>query len=292
MEINTRTWLFAALFVALGVALCTLYPWMVYNGLKLAFREEIRMEVVLPILLTSGVICLLASLALVALSLTSVGLSDKSQPLGLPQGTVQAVIALSLILIYVITSVHLYRQLNGDVSQIVGLTQAQLADIPSQEIVSSKPSQVGEGLFDVERRLANAASQDFAKQMLTTISTLVVAVAAFYFGTRAVEGARERVEPPTLRILSPGSPAKLKKDAGLPIRLETTPAGLAVEGKVDGYIDESLRQIRHDAFEYRPTETPTKPVTLTFALAAHPGEAKDLIVEVEPPPQPTPLGES
>jgi hypothetical protein len=79
--------------------------------------------------------------------------------------------------------------------------------MPQEEILSIQAKEVeGETFFDVDRRVNKSdASEDFAKQILTTVSTLVVAVAGFYFGTRAVSAARDAVAPssPVIRDIAP-----------------------------------------------------------------------------------------
>ena len=52
-------------------------------------------------------------------------------------------------------------------------------------------------LYDVEIVHANPAAEDVAKQILAVISTLVVAVAGFYFGSRSVQAATNSVRRST-----------------------------------------------------------------------------------------------
>jgi hypothetical protein len=101
--------------------------------------------VVLPILLVYGVVTLVVALGALVGILSQFGLSTKGSALGLPEGSVQAVIALVLVLIFAITAVFL---LSIDIT---------------------------------------AENERLATQILTTAGTLAVAVAGFYFGTRAVE---------------------------------------------------------------------------------------------------------
>ena len=165
-------------------------------------------EIALTILLITGVSALILILALVVAMFAALNLSDSTQALGLPEGSIRAVIALSLILIFVITAVFLYGQLRDvGTATSTGLTQVQLDAIPQDEIVSIQAKDVnGETFFDVERKVTtNDVSEDFAKQILTTVSTLVVAVAGFYFGSRSVATARGVVEPssPVIRGITP-----------------------------------------------------------------------------------------
>ena len=238
-------------------------------------------EILLPILVISGVISLLAVLSIVVAIFAALNLTDRAHSLALPEGSVRAVIALSLILIFMITAVFLYEQLDDVVIRShKGISQEQLNALPMEQIVSIKPSEAGEGLFDVEQRVEKSrASEDFAKQVLTTVSTLVVAIAGFYFGTRAVAAARGVVEQPALRILRPDSPALMPEEGEkLSVKIETTPEDEAVNWELEGDKEGSLVQVKPDQFEYIPGE-PSDTVTLKFRLRKHPDVSAKLEVQ-------------
>jgi IPT/TIG domain len=135
------------------------------------------MELQLPLLAIAGVSVLLVSLALVSVSFATFGLSDKTQALGLPEGSIRAVIALALIVLFAIVAFSLY----GDLS---------------------KPLPAG-----TER---DRSAVDFAKQLLTLVGTLVTAVASFYFGAKTATSAEAADTPksaPSLRSIDPPSHA-------------------------------------------------------------------------------------
>lgn len=176
-------------------------------------------EIVLPILVMVGAVCLLASLAFVAGGFAALGLSDRRQALGLPEGSVRALIALLLLSLFVITAIHLYNRLripleNSIVTQYSGISETQLGKIPSDQIISIRvrtegDAQAQEKVFDVDRRLpavqTSEESKRFAQQILTAVSTLVIAVAGFYFGTRSVTVARGGTAPsiPSIDTVNP-----------------------------------------------------------------------------------------
>lgn len=218
----------------------------------------------LSVMAFAGVVGLLAFLALIAFTFAALGLSDPGQALGLPEGSIRAVIALSLIVTFVISSLFLFGRLsNGQTITLKGLTEAQVKQIPGDEIVSKElespqpkaakpalakatnpaqttpaslpsagtppvatpstgaprasatparpentapaasadagqavadaetPKEKPEPTYTVVRRLGpTRAGEDFSKQLLTTISTLVVAIASFYFGSKAVSSGQ------------------------------------------------------------------------------------------------------
>lgn len=88
---------------------------------RLAWRDRLGAEIVLPLLTIGGIVCLLMALTLVAIVFAKVGLADKMQALALPEGSVRAVLALALIVIFAIITVYLYGSLatgGGDVATL------------------------------------------------------------------------------------------------------------------------------------------------------------------------------
>jgi hypothetical protein len=171
-------------------------------------------DLVSTVVLIFGVIVLIVALSAAAIIFKGLNLTDKTQSLGLPEGSVRAVIALSLILIFMISSILLYDRVNtnGRV-QIInskGITQEQLNAIPTAEIayIQRNGTAGNETLFDVGLILQTSkTSEDIAKQIITTVSTLVVAVAGFYFGSKAAAAAEAEGAPatsvPVIRSIDP-----------------------------------------------------------------------------------------
>ncbi len=185
-------------------------------------QYEDKAEIALPILVFVGAVALFLSLAFIASAFAALNLADRTQALALPEGSVRSLIALILITIFAITGIFLYRQLRLETTYLsTGLTLEEkdslVEAIPSDDLLSIV-SEIDENsevaTYQVRRRVqANEASEDFAEQMLTTISTLVVAVAGFYFGTRAVavaQGDTVSEEPVIYEITEPEN-GKIKR---------------------------------------------------------------------------------
>lgn len=222
---------------------------------------DVGNEVVLPILLIYGVVTLLIALAALVGILSHFGLSQGKSALGLPEGSVQAVIALVLVLIFAITAVFLLT-------------------------------------LNIEE--TDEVSERLATQILTTTGTLAVAVAGFYFGTRAVEtgsmaaesaartgGAVAAATGATVRVIDPPSPATLSKDPGtrLPIVVSTVPPDAPVTWTLTGDESGEVVQLGPTNFEYRRGSAPQDEVVVKFQLARDPSAVAELTVI--PPPKPT-----
>jgi hypothetical protein len=188
-------------------------------------------EVILSILLVIGVIALILTLCCATIIIHLLGLSDPTNSMGLPKGSVRAVIALSLILIFMLSSVYLYSQVDshggGSIYNLTNITQAQLDAIPVEEIafIQQAGTVNNETIFNVGRMVeleANGASVDIAKQIITTVSTLVVAVAGFYFGSNAVAGAVAAaggvpaISVPVIRSIKPD---KGEREKDIPLKV-------------------------------------------------------------------------
>jgi len=209
---------------ALIVVAMLMFVVVAFGLLVLVQAVQVPNSLSLPVLAISGVVALLGALAMVAVSFSLVNMADKTQPLGLPQGSVRAVIALSLVVMFAILTVYLFSSLNAPAQ--FSVAASCLEDGPSAKMVQERPE--GElllrrpaatcpagttdaGRYDVVvERPPTPAATDFAKQLLVLIGTLVTSVASFYFGSQAVAQAHDAVagsggppvangvEPPTL----------------------------------------------------------------------------------------------
>ncbi len=156
----------------------------------------------LPILTIFGVMILFGALALVSTLFARLELSDRSQALALPEGSIRAAIALALIVLFAIISIMLYQSSSKpEVIEIKGLSEAAMSGMtqnPANRVVAivpdscAKPSPPDEDCkdkrFTIHIRLAPAQeATDLAKQLLILIGTLMTSVTSFYFASRANE---------------------------------------------------------------------------------------------------------
>jgi len=156
-------------------------------------------EVQMGVIIVMSVVILMTLLFAISSGFSAIDLSDRGQALGLPEGSIRAMIALVLIMIFVILSIYLFRETNrgtleGPICSKVTLQDESLNDIRAQIALAlpndplCRDDQTG---FYV-RGAQNEDGARFAQQLLTTLGTLVVAVAGFYFGTSSVESAHKR----------------------------------------------------------------------------------------------------
>jgi len=169
---NRDIWIGIGCFVAFIIVLMLLM-----GGPILQSRLITDMTIKLPLLAIVGIMALLASLAIVSVTFSLADLSDKSQALGLPEGLVRAVIALSLIVLFAITSVFLHSSLAArGVQRTPSLTKQEAASFATKlradELVGTEPSPDDKTAV-VVYRLGSQAAEDFAKQVFTLIGTLM-----------------------------------------------------------------------------------------------------------------------
>jgi hypothetical protein len=221
-------------------------------------------EVQFGIIIVLGSCLLLLLLFIVAIGFNMLKMADPNSALGLPEGSIRALIALLLILIFIMMSVFLYRETAGSVVRLPSLSNAQVNQLSKANLVSVVPNgaqiptygvvyqlQGGAGItqtgiitltgvtldqitnlpagvkiirqfpdghapvYDVYSRTEpSSTAADIAKQLVTTVGTLVVAVAGFYFGTRAVATARGEAGPaaPTIDYIDPPTGSNVNAD--------------------------------------------------------------------------------
>jgi amino acid transporter len=135
------------------------------GALVIAITQNARQEITLGLTVIAGVSILVLVLFIMAAGFTALGMNDPKEALGLPVGSVRAMIALLLIVIWIIVSIFLFTVL------------------PSPSTTSGSTPQT------------NDPKVQLAQQVETAIGTLVVAVAAFYFGSRSVASAQADLAP-------------------------------------------------------------------------------------------------
>lgn len=247
---RSKLWSYVILgFLPIGVLAAGVGIYAAMAGQGNADTGEVRMA----ILLSAGVIGLLLALAVVAVFFHGLQLNDKTEALGLPRGSVRAVIAIALILIFAIMSIYLYT--------------AMSEGTPSTE------------------------SSDLAKQLVTTVSTLVVAISAFYFGSNSVQAATDSIA--TLRgtsSITVEGPSPLEKltqsgetwsPQAYRFVIRSQPPGIPVTVTTFGDADATVKP-EGDAWVYTP-KSPTGRVLLRFASTKDPDVQQTVEIEVEDP---------
>jgi hypothetical protein len=140
------TGLILAALVLLGVPYAALFY----------LKDSAQPEVLLGLVIIVGVVVLMILLFIMAAGFTYFKLSDPKQALGLPEGTIRALIALILIMLFIITGVYLFRTVGEGVVTVNDLTTAQ-ADALGGRVVKRTPV-AGRDTFNVT--LQGALSDD------------------------------------------------------------------------------------------------------------------------------------
>lgn len=164
-------------------------------AVAILYASGISAVVGLPMLSVGAVIVLVILLCAMAVIFASFGLQDTSQALALPEGSIRAVIALMLIVLFAILSIYLYGSLaTGQLTQLGSMSEEARATLVKtfgeRNVVA-----VGNGRnFDVWlRQTATQDGVDFAKQLLVLVGTLVTSISSFYFGSKVASQSSERV---------------------------------------------------------------------------------------------------
>jgi hypothetical protein len=187
-------------------------------------------------LLIVGVLFIIA-LMLVPWAFKKLGLDDKTQAMGLPDGSIRSIIALTLILLFGVLPVYLFNRVAGGgmLPPIAGLsTEAQSQAAQSYKDYSpifvkvvpdqNKPNDVTYTMYF--RQPADPSGVDFAKQMLVLLGTLATSVASFYFGSKTATSAASSAATAANAAVAAGAAAQGGGPAPKPVLtgLSTDPA--------------------------------------------------------------------
>lgn len=175
----------------------------------------------LPLLAILGIMILFGSLALTSTLFARLGLDDRSEALALPNGSVRAAIALSLIVLFAIISIMLHQSV-ADPYKIGGLTEAEkslmVRDLASRVIAirltpcdeaSKAPAAATSGV-------ATACEPRYEVHLVPPRGqeSLMTSVTSFYFAARTSESATKGEMPPSSRGQTEDAPRSPTADGG------------------------------------------------------------------------------
>jgi hypothetical protein len=187
--------------------------------LQLVEKEETGPEAALSLVFVATAVVLILVVCTLTIVFKRLWLANRNEAMGLPPGSVRSIIALLLIMLFFISAIFLFNSTKNEPVEsrtLSDLSLEQFQQIPADQILSSTTHvRRGEAVYDVTLLPDSGnttTSDDIAKQLITTVATLVTAVAAFYFGANSVASAhkaagRERRERRRLRRWrGPGGP--------------------------------------------------------------------------------------
>lgn len=196
--------------------------------LKLAKQSGTGPEAALSLVFVATAVVLILVVCTLTIVFKRLWLSDRSAAMGLPPGSVRSIIALLLIMLFFISAIFLFNSTKNEPAKgrtLEDLSIEQFQEIPADQIRSSSSHVVGgTPLYDVTLLPDSGntpTSDDIAKQLVTTVATLVTAVAAFYFGANSVSSAHReaaRGGGPGRRRRRRSGPRRPRPDGGRPGR--------------------------------------------------------------------------
>jgi uncharacterized protein YxeA len=158
-------------------------------------------ELVMGIVVVTAIVALMTLLYIFAVGFNSMGLTDKRQALGLPDGSIRAMIALILIMVFIIFGIYLFRNVaygfNTTLESAISYDSLKRIDLEKYKDLTIwvDSTKIDTGKVKLEKYSVHAVSKTsddgnkLAQQLLTTVGTLVVAISSFYFGSSSVNSA-------------------------------------------------------------------------------------------------------
>jgi hypothetical protein len=163
--------------------------------------DSSQTEIIMGIVVVGAIVAMMTILYILAVGFKFMKLADKQQALGLPEGSIRAMIALILIMAFIIFGIYLFRNVGYGFSVVLqdSIPPASLKSVNLDKYRAFK------GTISIERENGdttyaivgvNKVSDDgskLAQQLLTTAGTLVVAISSFYFGSTSITNALSKL---------------------------------------------------------------------------------------------------
>jgi hypothetical protein len=180
------------IFLGVLILLIAAGSFLIYSFTKKGASDELQMG----LLVVVAIAALMTVLFIIAAGFSAMSLTDPKQALGLPEGSIRAMIALVLVMVFIIFGIYLFRMVGYGSLQFVTRMQTlpESGEIGGRRIYSEPATELQyKGWYNVY--VMSEASDDakkLAQQLITTVGTLVVAIASFYFGSTVTSAAAKK----------------------------------------------------------------------------------------------------
>lgn len=184
--------------LGVGLVLVAMPSLMLFFGME---KMQQYTFVGLPLLAIFGIMILFGALALVAMLFKSLDLTSPDQPLGLPEGSIRAAIALSLIVLFAIIAILLFRSTPGEPFTVSDLTLEQRNELlfkANERVIAQgvlpcpAPCADNARRYTVQLRPGMASeTADLGKQLLILVGTLMTSVTSYYFAARTMQAKKD-----------------------------------------------------------------------------------------------------
>jgi hypothetical protein len=197
---SKKVWFFVAILFLIVVG----FGLLIYQFVTKTSADP---ELMMGTVVVFSIATLMTILFILAAGFTSMSLADPKQALGLPEGSIRAMIALVLIMVFIIFGIFLFRKVGTSNSTFLGEVKNTsdvivpkdtlvifVAQPPAQKPADQKPGDQKEVPQKYDAFLVEPTSDEgkrLAQQLITTVGTLVVAIASFYFGASMASPKKE-----------------------------------------------------------------------------------------------------
>ncbi|HTV03542.1 MAG TPA: hypothetical protein VMF13_23520 [Luteitalea sp.] len=202
----SKVFLGLAGIILLGAAIYGLYQFAYYLEDAKGNNEGAQ---ALTFLILVGLALIVALMAGLGIVYSFLGVADRRQALALPEGSVRALIAFSLVLIFVCMATFVYKGAAAtrlvEVGQLKRVTAQQITTLEKSFSVAAEPARDDKGTLITDPPqgggqpvpLFNAVyyaeqgreANEIGKQIFTTLATVFVSVVSFYFGSSTTASA-------------------------------------------------------------------------------------------------------
>jgi hypothetical protein len=203
---TSQVFLGLAGIILLGAAIYGLYQFAYYLKDAKVNNEGAQ---ALTFLILVGLALIVALMAGLGIVYSFLGVADHRQALALPEGSVRALIAFSLVLIFVCMATFVYKGAAAtrlvEVGQLKRVTAQQITALEKNFTVAVEPARDDKGALINDPAQPNGQpvplfnavyyaeqgreANEIGKQIFTTLATVFVSVVSFYFGSSTTASA-------------------------------------------------------------------------------------------------------
>ena len=278
--------IYAALITALIV-------WLFNKDATASTLEKLQSPPVIILAIVISVLTFTISSAV----FSAIGKSKSNTPLGMPDGSIRALIALSLITLFFILATQIYARVSeGGIGKLERVSDASLKDISVKDIISKEKTDSVKNtdvatsgavpffyFYKVTLKVTtNSDAADMAKNIIASFTALIATICGFYFGSAANRPTSDSNSNNTdTAKITPKSliPTAGTKGVLMTFEWDVTPSGQGIEAVIISDTSQPIVDpINSSRFTYTPNTTGK--VTLKVHLKSNPSISQSYTITI------------
>lgn len=255
-----------------------------------------------PVIIIIAIVISVLTFTVASAVFAAIGKGKDDKALGMPEGSIRALIALSLIALFFILATQMYSRVSANgVGKLESMSEESLKDLSIKDIITKEKidsflNSSADSLktlhkysyrYNVSIKVpVNSDAGDMAKNIIASFTALIAAISGFYFGSGASkQSADSKTDTSNTIKITPKNPipSSVARGSQMTFEFDVSSSGQPITVQVIGDSTQpAVDPNNHLKFTYTPSATAAANIKLKVFLNSNPANLQEYPITITP----------